>query len=328
MASTDAGPTDTHTMRILLILLTLGFAADAGAQPRKPAPPPSRQPGPAAAPFDIQVLLDRAGFSPGEIDGRAGRNTRMALRAFQEARKLSPTGQADDATLKALSFQPGKTVTTYTIAPDDVAGPFVNDIPQDMMERAKLPSLGFTSPLEALGEKFHVAPSLLQKLNPGARFAAGEPITVPDVTMPPDKTRAAPGDFTIVVSKDTSALQVLRADGQVIFHAPVTTGSEHDPLPIGKWKVTGVARNPTFNYNPDLFWDADPTHAKAKVPPGPNNPVGVVWIDLSRQHYGLHGTPEPGRIGYTESHGCVRMTNWDALTVAGMARPGTIVIFQ
>jgi lipoprotein-anchoring transpeptidase ErfK/SrfK len=308
----------------------LGFATAVTSQPRKPAPPP---PAPKAAatgvtPFDVQVLLDRAGFSPGEIDGRTGRNTRMALRAFQEARKLQPTGQADKATLEALGWQPGKTVHRYTIAPEDVVGPFVKEIPEDMMERSKLPSLGFTSALEALGEKFHTAPALLQKLNPGARFAAGEQIIAPAVTAPPDKTRAAPGDFTIVVTRATSALQVLRADRQVIYHAPVTTGSEHDPLPVGTWKVTGVSRNPTFNYNPDLFWDADPAHAKAKIPPGPNNPVGVVWIDLSRQHYGLHGTPEPGRIGYTESHGCVRMTNWDALTVAGMARPGTVVIFQ
>jgi len=320
-------------LRTVIMLVTLGVAATAVSQPRKPAgapPAPKRTlRAPAGVtPFDVQVLLDRAGFSPGEIDGRQGKNTRAALRAFQEARRLQPTGGADEATLKALTWEPGKTVHRYTIAAEDVAGPFVKAIPADMMERSKLPALGFTSPLEALGEKFHVAPALLQKLNPGARFAAGEQITAPDVTNTPDKTRAAPGDFKIVVSKASSVLQVLRADGGVIFHAPVTTGSEHDPLPLGTWKVTGVARNPTFNYNPGLFWDADPTHAKAKIPPGPNNPVGLVWIDISRPHYGLHGTPEPGRIGYTESHGCVRMTNWDALTVAGMARAGTVVIFQ
>jgi lipoprotein-anchoring transpeptidase ErfK/SrfK len=113
----------------------------------------------------------------------------------------------------------------------------------------------------------------------------------------------------------------------VLFHAPVTSGSAHDPLPLGEWQVTAILRNPTFNYNPDLFWDADPSHAKAKIAPGPNNPVGVVWIDLSKEHYGLHGTPEPGRIGYSVSHGCVRLTNWDALKVANLVQKGTPVTF-
>jgi lipoprotein-anchoring transpeptidase ErfK/SrfK len=129
------------------------------------------------------------------------------------------------------------------------------------------------------------------------------------------------------VSKSASALAVTDASGKVIMHAPVTSGSEHDPLPIGNWTVTAVARNPTFNYNPDLFWDADPNHAKAKLPAGPNNPVGVVWIDINKPHYGIHGTPEPGTVGHTESHGCVRLTNWDALKLAAMVGKGTKVEF-
>ena len=118
------------------------------------------------------------------------------------------------------------------------------------------------------------------------------------------------------------------AAGEVVFHAPVTVGSENDPLPVGEWKVTGVSRNPVFNYNPKLFWDADPAHAKAKIPAGPNNPVGVVWIDLSKEHYGIHGTPEPSRIGYTESHGCIRLTNWDAMRLAELVGPGTKVVLR
>jgi lipoprotein-anchoring transpeptidase ErfK/SrfK len=110
--------------------------------------------------------------------------------------------------------------------------------------------------------------------------------------------------------------------------APVTVGSEHDPLPLGTWKVSGIQHDPTFFYNPDLFWDADPSHAKAKIPPGPNNPVGLVWIDINKEHYGLHGTPEPSRVGYTESHGCVRLTNWDAVKLAGLVKPGTRVVFE
>jgi lipoprotein-anchoring transpeptidase ErfK/SrfK len=129
------------------------------------------------------------------------------------------------------------------------------------------------------------------------------------------------------VSKASSALTVADAGGRVIFYAPVTTGSDNDPLPIGDWKITGVQFTPKFQYNPELFWDADPSHSKATIPPGPNNPVGMVWIDISKPHYGLHGTPEPSAIGRAQSHGCVRLTNWDALKLAGMVRPGTRVRF-
>jgi len=133
--------------------------------------------------------------------------------------------------------------------------------------------------------------------------------------------------MVVTVSKSTSSLTVTDPTGRVVFYAPVTTGSVHDPLPIGEWKVTSIWFNPKFHYNPDLFWDAEPTHTKATLKPGPNNPVGVVWIDLSKEHYGLHGTPEPATIGRTQSHGCVRLTNWDALRVAALAKPGTPVIF-
>jgi lipoprotein-anchoring transpeptidase ErfK/SrfK len=167
----------------------------------------------------------------------------------------------------------------------------------------------------------------------------GTQITVPNV-MPSDPlpiatdakskapANAKPSGVRIVVTKRTSALTVEDADGRVLFFAPVTTGSEKDPLPIGKWKVTGVQQMPAFHYNPDLFWDASPEHSKAKIPPGPNNPVGVAWIDLSKPHYGIHGTPEPSQIGHVQSHGCVRMTNWDVRRVMEWARPGMLVVFE
>jgi lipoprotein-anchoring transpeptidase ErfK/SrfK len=220
---------------------------------------------------------------------------------------------------------------TYVIDEADVAGPFTGEIPRDLMAQAKLDALGFSSPLESLAEKFHASPKLIASLNPGATFdRAGDRILVPNV-MAIDPLAPMPGatpEATIVVSKTTSALTVEDPAGQVLFHAPVTTGSRHDPLPIGTWKVTGVHRNPPFHYNPDLFWDANPKHAKARLAPGPNNPVGTVWIDLTKEHYGIHGTPEPGRIGHVESHGCVRLTNWDAQEVAQWARPGTQVVFK
>ena len=315
----------------------------------------------------LQVALDRAGFSPGEIDAAPGNNTDRAMAAFKSTK--------GDLELGGAYANP---VATYTISAADVAGPFIDRLPDDMMEKSKLPALGYTSVLELLGERFHASPKLLQRLNPNAKFERGETITVPnvepfiapglktaqqqtdaaparsDATPSADAARAggtapskaqngspskpqnaspalpkpAGGPFTVTVTDRTKSLEVQNAAGEVVFHAPVTVGSENDPLPVGEWKVNGISRNPAFNYNPKLFWDADASHAKAKIPAGPNNPVGVVWIDLSKEHYGIHGTPEPSRIGYTESHGCIRLTNWDAMRVADLLSPGTKVILR
>ena len=161
---------------------------------------------------------------------------------------------------------------------------------------------------------------------------AGTTISVPAVQPfdPNVKPAADPEarEITIAVTKEDSALRALRGDGTIVFFAPVTTGSEHDPLPIGDWKVVGTQWRPAFHYNPALFWDAKPSDARATIKPGPNNPVGVVWIDLDKNHYGIHGTPEPGLVGHAASHGCVRLTNWDAARVASLVRPGTPVQFR
>ena len=347
---------------VLLIATLLSQAAAPSAPPRQAAkptqPPAAGQSTPAPGPavdlevLRTQVMLDRAGFSPGALDARMGGNTKKALEQYQQ-----------QAPATAEVVEP---LTGYSITAADVAGPFVPSIPADLAQQAALASLTYTSALEALAERFHSTPALLQQLNPGAEFKEGDQIQVPNIEpliAPVEKPEPSPEaleaaareraarpagttgrrgtpapkqpntiamrpDVSVTVSRARSALTVADASGRTIFYAPVTTGSERDPLPLGEWKVTGIQFNPVFNYNPELFWDADPSHAKAKLPSGPNNPVGLVWIDLSKEHYGIHGTPEPSAIGRTQSHGCVRLTNWDALKLAGMVKPGTRVVFS
>ncbi len=302
------------------VALLFLLAAPAGVQARPAQAPPERP-----SYLRVQVLLDRAHFSPGEIDGVAGKNTREALRAYRAAHGLRETADLAPQTLKALAGRdPVPTLLPYTITEEDTRGPFVT-VPNELMEQASLSALDYQSPLEALAEKFHVKPALLSRLNPGKDFSTpGVEIKVPNIRRQEAPMKAA----RIVVSKSLDTLEAFSAAGHLIAEYPVTSGSQHDPLPLGKWKVTGVAHNPVFHYNPDLFWNAPEADSKAKIQPGPNNPVGVVWIDISKEHYGIHGTPEPSLIGHAQSHGCVRLTNWDAAELSKMVAAGTPVVFK
>lgn len=312
----------------------LRATAPATAPAPAPAPGASAAPAPAAPGFTFtpavqkllhaQVLLERAHFAPGEIDGAMGSNMQRALSGFQAARGLPATGTLDAATWTALSQDSAEMVVPYTLTDADTAGPFVA-VPDDMAAKAALPALGYASAAEGLGEKFHVSPTLLARLNPGKDFTrTGDQIMVPNVLG----TEPLPKAGKVEVSKAGRVLTLYDADGKLMAQYPASTGSTHDPLPLGTWKINGVARHPTYHYNPKLFWDAKASDKKATVPAGPNNPVGVVWIDLSKPHYGIHGTPVPSTIGKTESHGCIRLTNWSAQEVASLVAPGTQVILK
>lgn len=297
--------------------------------------------------LQIQVTLDRIGFSPGVIDGKAGQSFALAIGEFQKANKLKRSGEMDALTKKAMSKFLVPATKLVRIPPGFAKGPFISNFPADAAEQAKLPSLGFRDIVEALAERFHTTPETLKALNGDrASFAAGNILRVPntaDVLITPlqDDPRRWTDTLTklgvassqpqvdkIVVDKSDGILRVHDQDGKVIATFPATMGSRHDPLPLGTWSIKGVARNPEFHYNPELFWDVSDAKDKLLLPPGPNGPVGVVWIDLSKPHYGIHGTNEPQTIGRAESHGCVRLTNWDAAKLAGMVKPGVKVVFQ
>uniref|UniRef100_UPI0035CA1526 L,D-transpeptidase family protein n=1 Tax=uncultured Sphingomonas sp. TaxID=158754 RepID=UPI0035CA1526 len=309
---------------------------------------PAKAPVLDSSTMHVQVILDHLGFSPGVIDGREGKSLVAALKGFQEASGLPETGKMDSATLHALyPHRAWRPTATIALTPELLAGPYTNPLPKDPAEQAKLPALGYRSPMEKLGEMFHTTPAVLMELNsPTTRLSPGSRIVVPNVIATsmeyspklPEKWRQTlaslnvdsnqPAGAKVVVDKSDEVLRVLDKDGKLIAQFSATMGSEHDPLPIGTWKINGPSYNPPFHYNPKLFWDAKGSAKAALLPPGPNGPVGVVWLDLSKEHYGIHGTPSPETIARAESHGCIRLANWDAARLAMMIKPGTPAIFQ
>lgn len=282
--------------------------------------------GPSAIVARTQIALDRAGFSVGVIDGYEGDNYQRALAAFQSVNNLELTGVLTPETWDMLSSSFGENVATqYTISADDLATEFVADIPKDYAKMAELKAVSYTSASEMLAERFHMDEDFLKALNPTATFATeGEVIVVADPMRPIREASVT----RIIVNAEYGRLHAYDQDGLLVADYPASVGSDSTPSPSGTHEVRAVAVNPTYTYNPDVnFTQGDNTEVLT-IPAGPNGPVGSIWIDLTEPTYGIHGTPDPAKIAKTQSHGCVRLTNWDAAELAKLVSPGTIVEFS
>ena len=297
--------------------------------------------------FHAQVLLDIAGFPAGVIDGKKGMSFKKAVQGFQQSRGLDESGELDTPTRQALLAIGRQSTRNLKLGPEVFEGPFVNPLPRKPEAQAKLDFLGYRNQLEKLAEMFHTTPDTIVALNgPDKALVQGAVLRLPNVLpssrgygdkLKPDYAKwfnalnvdaNQPAGDHVLVDKSEGVLMVLAGSDKLIAQFPVTMGSSHDPLPLGTWKAVTYSFLPPFHYQPDLFWDVADDKDEQRIPPGPNGPVGVAWLDLSKENYGIHGTGAPETIGRAESHGCIRMTNWDVLRLSRIMKPGFSAVFQ
>jgi lipoprotein-anchoring transpeptidase ErfK/SrfK len=278
-----------------------------------------------------QILLDRALFSPGIMDGRWGKNTAEALYWFQRREGLRATARLDNETfqrLRQVAGNPRELIVRRTLTEDDVKGPFT-PIPEDIYEHAKLDCSCYESLSEKLSETYHATPELLQQLNPGVdldNLRAGQPLNVPAVRE--DGASGRGQVAKLIVSGRGTYVHAVDAQNRILYHFPSTLGGSYSPSPSGRFTVNGVTQEPAWHYQPDILVGVPDDEPEAMIPAGPNVAVGAVWIDLSEPHYGIHGTSEPQTIGYASSNGCVRLTNWDVKFLSRHVRAGVPVEFR
>jgi lipoprotein-anchoring transpeptidase ErfK/SrfK len=323
-------------MKVLVIALHVIFAAIAFAAPASAADltlsdingadfVAAAEDQPRAVTVKAQVLLDRAGFSSGVINGRTGENFVNALRAFQHQNGIAETGDLDEATwAKLIKMSVPPAMVAYAISKADVQGPFVPELPDSLDKMTTLTRLAYTGPRERLAERFHMDEALLQELNADNAFdKPGTTIVVADVV----RRLPISAVVKIEVDKQKHVIRAFEAGGKLVGVYPASIGSAEKPAPSGTLRITRIIRNPVYYYDPRFNFPGVEAKTRLKIAPGPNNPVGAVWMNLNARSYGIHGTAEPEDVGKVGSHGCVRLTNWDAWALATMVKRGTVVVF-
>ncbi len=298
--------------------------ASAPAQTEKPAPAPRADAIPLGECLAWQIALEREGFSPGLIDGKIGPKTLLALREFRQARGLAASDELDADAAAALNVPSAGYTLPYTITPEDAAQ--VTGWPQDWLERSRMARMGYATMADMAAEKFHCSQGLLARLNEGVDFAkvkAGDALTVPAIEAP-----KCPRVESLRVNLTEKVIRCFDKEGKLValFHCSIARDKEKRPA--GAALVVTVIRDPDYTFDPALWPEVKEPQSKLIIPPGPRNPVGLCWIALNLPGYGMHGTPTPEMIGKTGSHGCFRLTNWDAVRLGKMLRAGVPVEFD